>query len=202
MKILGIDPSLTGTGIVVIESAHAHAPVDTLFAQSFKIGVKNLASGLSSTVDRLKAFALECGLDGDAPGVAMGDLISDVDHAIIEGYAFRSFRGISLAELGTVFRLALGEWGVPFVSVPPLTLKKFAGISDKVGTKGKKKSQPKKAMSDLTLKRWDFSAGDHNIADAYALARLGLVLFNGQNDELFTRPMKEAVTKVREQITT
>jgi len=81
---------------------------------------------------------------------------------VIEGYSFGS-KGRSvfdIAELGGCVRFLLYRLGIPFVDVPPSTLKKYAT--------GKGNS-PKDAMIAAAIRRFGFPGCDNNEADAYLL---------------------------------
>jgi len=83
--------------------------------------------------------------------------------AALEGYSFGSKNGRGAAgELGGVVRLAAHDAGVRLLVVPPTVLKKYVtgkGTGDKA------------VMLLHVYKRWGFETDDHNVADAYALAR-------------------------------
>jgi crossover junction endodeoxyribonuclease RuvC len=91
-----------------------------------------------------------------------------VDLVIIEGYSFAGkFINSVQYELGACIRMRLYQEEVPFIEIPPTSLKKF------VTGKGN-------AKKDLILlgvyKRWDFDTEDDNEADAYGLAQFGRAL--------------------------
>jgi crossover junction endodeoxyribonuclease RuvC len=101
---LGIDPSLTSTGIAVVREG------------------------------KLAAFALSTPKKGPARLDYFYDRFLDVlDHyapsyLAIEGYAFgaRNSQSHALGELGGVLRLALWRSGLSYAVAPPTTLKTFA----------------------------------------------------------------------------
>ncbi|MGH7470350.1 MAG: hypothetical protein ACRENP_20600 [Longimicrobiales bacterium] len=88
---------------------------------------------------------------------------------VIEGYAFGQARGTSqlhsAGELGGVVRLALFDAGIPFVDVPPASLKKFA-----TG----KGNAPKELILVETVKRLAYQGSDHNECDALWLRLMAL----------------------------
>ena len=98
--VIGIDPSLTATGI------------------AWPDGTTEVIRWPGSGVHRLAAV-YEWGesLSGRGDGLA-----------VIEGYAFssRNSQAHALGELGGVLRLALHDWAIPFLDVPPACLKKYA----------------------------------------------------------------------------
>ena len=92
----------------------------------------------------------------------IGERLFGADAVVLEGYSFGS-QGRSvyqIAELGGVVRYMLWVEGMPFVDVPPGTLKKFAT--------GKGNAQ-KDAMIGHAIQRFGFEGYDNNEADAYLL---------------------------------
>lgn len=93
--------------------------------------------------------------------------VLDVDLAVLEGYSFGS-RGratYGIAELGGVVRLMLWRFQVPYVEVPPATLKKWATA----------RGNATKLMMLYAAFESGLETRDHNEADAfllYEMARL------------------------------
>jgi crossover junction endodeoxyribonuclease RuvC len=89
------------------------------------------------------------------------------DFAVIEGYAFcrniDSF--IRIVEVGTAIKQVLFNLKIPWVEVPPTTLKKW------VTGKGHAK---KEQMAESAKERWLFVSKNSDIIDAYGLAKMGL----------------------------
>jgi crossover junction endodeoxyribonuclease RuvC len=108
---VGIDPSLTSTGIALIENGQMQTG---LLSPPFK-GPERLSWFYDE-------FVTLIGRNG--PTIVA-----------LEGYAFGAkAQHHALGELGGVLRLALHRTGQPFLVVPPTTLKKFAtgkGNADK-----------------------------------------------------------------------
>ncbi len=99
LRVVGIDPSLTSTGIA-------------------------LPDGLTIAIQPRKLRGPER-LAHLAAAVRWASISADL--AVIEGYAFGSkYRREALGELGGVIRTSLWENRVPFVEIPPPTLKLFA----------------------------------------------------------------------------
>lgn len=99
MRIVGVDPSLTATGI-----CHPDGSTETL---------KTRDTG----PERLSWLR-----DAIAQRVAEADVVA------IEGYSYGS-KGravVSIGELGGVLRLWLYEYGPPYVEIPPACLKRYA----------------------------------------------------------------------------
>ena len=97
---------------------------------------------------------------------------ADVDLLVLEGYAFqKSDAGArSIAELGGVARLLAYDLGIPYVEVPPSTLKLFA-----TGNGGPKTT--KDVMLAAAQRDDPFFAGKtYDEADAHWLRQVGLVI--------------------------
>lgn len=146
-NVVGIDPS-TKTGLVILGSdstVHCHKLIRA------EKGVKG--------IERANAIA-----DGILELIS----ITPVDFAVIEGYGYGNAHTLAtLVEIGTLIRYKLRLVSVPYVEVPPTSLKKL------VSGKGNAK---KDLMLLETFKRFGFETSDDNIADAYCLAQAGLVL--------------------------
>ena len=85
--------------------------------------------------------------------------------AVIEGYGFSSQHAHSLGEIGGCVKRWLWQQRIPFIIVPPTTLKKFisgAGNSEK------------NVMMKKIYQRWGFDVDDDNRCDAYSCAMVGL----------------------------
>jgi crossover junction endodeoxyribonuclease RuvC len=145
MIIIGIDPSLTSTGICIMEKSGKL--LSTLAINSGFSGMKRLhdiKEQLSQEMNRYPRFKVT---------------------VFIESYSFGSQNGReALGELGGMIRLILYEEGIEFVDVAPTSLKKYAtgiGKGDKV------------AMAIGVIKTWgvDFPTTDQT--DAYALCQFG-----------------------------
>lgn len=144
MRVMGVDTS-TKTGYVILDDKGDVAKV-----------------GVISYPPHTNRFARFAGYTRD-----VYDLVDayGVDLVIIEGYAFAGKFNNSLQyELGACIRMKLYQEEVPFVEVPPTSLKKF------VTGKGNAK---KNLMLLSVYKRWDFDTEDDNEADAYGLAQFG-----------------------------
>lgn len=143
MKVLGIDPSLTSTGVCRLNR-------DQYEVSCIKIkgsdGVARLWALKQRVLQQLQDFR--------------------PDLVVIEGYSFGSKgRGVfQLAEWGGVLRLALYESGFRTLEVPPTSLKKY------VTGKG---NSPKEQMILGAYKKFGVEFASNDECDAYCLARLG-----------------------------
>jgi crossover junction endodeoxyribonuclease RuvC len=151
---MGVDPSLTGTGIIVL---NANEIVEKMI---IKTRPKN-------TIE-------------ERFGQIINPVLTIFDHykplsLCLEGLSFGS-KGNAFAQLsGLHFVLIYNIWEhfrhlIKTTVVPPQTLKKF------VTGKGNVKKQ---VMLLETYKKWGESFTDDNLCDAYCLARYGLALLKG-----------------------
>lgn len=87
------------------------------------------------------------------------------DLVVIEGYAFgMKYNREALAEVGGVVRLAIFDFGIPFVEVPPQTLKKYATGSGKAH---------KDEVIAAAVKRSGVDIKKNDEADAWWLYQMG-----------------------------
>lgn len=144
MNVVGLDLSLTATGIAT------------------EAGTEVLAT-------KLKACARLAWLRDAVRArctTSLG-LVATADLVVIEGYSFasRNSRAHAAGELGGVIRLALHEAGVPFVEVPPSTLKKYATGHGNAG---------KGEVLAAAIRRLGYEGHDDNEADALWLRQMGI----------------------------
>ena len=172
-NVLGIDASLTGTGITVF---------DLYCNKSDMTLVHNEAIQVKSTGEtRLKAIRDR-----------IAEIISSwqIGYVAIEGYAFaRANQAHQIGELGGVLRLFLHEQNIPFVEIAPSAVKKFAT--------GKGNAQ-KHEVAAHVQKRWNVMFKTNDETDAYVIARIGTVLAGGGvfDDEL-TMFQREVIDELR-----
>jgi Holliday junction resolvasome RuvABC endonuclease subunit len=102
MKVLGIDPSLTGTGIAILNDDNSYR---TTTLSSNHMGAQRLIDLRSQVVSLLQ---------------------SSPDMVILENYAFAAAnQAHQVGEWGGVLRVALQESDIPWATVAPTQLKKF-----------------------------------------------------------------------------
>jgi Holliday junction resolvasome RuvABC endonuclease subunit len=154
MIVVGLDLSLTATGLVVLAENAGIAVETTLTSDPAK-----------STSERISQ--LWRGI------VSMWPLTSpfDMSHValwVIEGYAFGVRNGLALSgEVGGVIKYHLWQQGQKMLIVPPDKLKKFTAGPGQGNCK-------KEIMLKEVYRQWKYDTSDNNRADAYALARIGL----------------------------
>jgi crossover junction endodeoxyribonuclease RuvC len=160
---LGIDASLTCTGLALLNKKE-------LVTWNLKPKVKG--------VERLAYFNIEL--------MALFMDNDNIDLVCVEGYAHgKQFRAHQIGELGGVIRLKLHNFAVPFVEIPPKSLKKFvtgAGTGEK---------------SDIKLhlyKRWGFTIEQEDEADAAGCALAAMYLTQGSDG--LTKQQKESLEKI------
>ena len=150
MISLGLDLSLTGTGVVKLSDGK-------LISQNL---IKSKPT--SNNLDELKRLSyIRDSID-----------ISGVDVAVIEGLAFsvrNSTALVQLSGLNYLVREMLHKNKIPFIIVAPTSLKKFAT---------NKGNCQKDEVMLACYKRWHVTFKDNNISDAYILARIGEALMD------------------------
>lgn len=155
--VIGIDPSYTATGIVVLNSGGQVLATKTIKTSAEKSCIKRAA-----------------------------DIAEDISHfflthkpilAVIEGFAYaRTKQAHQLGYLGYRLReyITCSQWGhSELLVVAPTQVKKFAT--------GKGQA-PKDIILQQVYKRWHYEAKNNNIADAYILARIGLAYLKKETD--------------------
>lgn len=107
--------------------------------------------------------------------------------AAIEGFSMQSRSAqlsLERAGFGVALRHLLWERDIPFIVVPPSTLKKFAtgdGFAEK------------NTVILHVFKKWAYTAADDNDADAYALSRFGEAFIEDVT-QTFDRDFRSKVT--------
>ena len=164
--IIGIDPSLTSTGIVVLRGNKVELAVTT----------KNKPA--LGTIDRVRLIyeRIVC----VAESLTDGEKWQAPDLIVSEGFSYGS-KGRSvfdIAYLGWRIREELErlrtEDNIPWLEVPPSQLKKFATGQGNAN---------KEIILQQVYKRWGVEFSDNNQADAYVLAQIGRA-YLGETDDL------------------
>lgn len=168
-RVLGLDLSLTSTGVVVLGSAGGEV-----------VGVQD-------------SVAIKSKLRGGARLEEIREqVMAEVDLfkpelVVIEGYAFgRPNQMAALGELSGVIKHALYLDGWPFIIVPPTRAKKFAC--------GKGNAKKDQIRLDV-FKRWSFEAKTNDEVDAYVLARIGLAYLGCDKDLI--KPQQEVINDLK-----
>jgi crossover junction endodeoxyribonuclease RuvC len=144
---MGIDPSMTSTGIAVITDR-------VLYHYRIKCQGKG-----TQGVQRLLEF-------NHYVTQEVRDMWNPQKIGI-EGYAFgtHNTRAHSIGELGCVFKLALYDWSHPWFIAAPTVVKKFA-----TGKGNAKKGQVQVGL----FKKWKLDIQDEDEADATVLALMAM----------------------------
>jgi crossover junction endodeoxyribonuclease RuvC len=175
-KSIGIDLSLCGTGIVVIDDGK-------IILQQV---IKSKPSG-DKPINELRRIELIVH--------KINEILQDYrpNLAVIENLAFMARNTTALTQLAGLnyfVRSTLAIRGVPFYLCAPTTLKKFAT--------GKGNCPKDNIMMEI-YKRWHVTITNNNLADGYILAKIGQCLL-GKTDKL-TVPQSEVITLLTKQWT-
>lgn len=167
---LGIDQSLRSTGLAVVTEQQEVIHVGAITPKNL-VGVPRLAF-IRDEIER----------------VIRREKI--IHYAALEGYSMESVnRSFDLGELGGLVRLVLHDAGIPFLVVPPTTLKLFVssnGASDK------------EAMCNAVFKKWKqkFDPEEENDeCDAFGLAQVARAFHLNTGT---TRAELEVIKKLRD----
>lgn len=171
MIIIGIDPSLTSTGICAMR--------DGIILSSEAVTSK------FTGVKRLSDFKEQL-----IPKVCYVADIEDIEEKImvfIEGYSFGSKNNREvLGELGGVIRLMLFEQEIPFIDVAPTALKKYAtgkGNADKI------------SVAVSVMEEWGKKFPTSDQTDAFVLAMLGRDLI--ETTKVYPASRQEVIEGIR-----
>lgn len=149
MSFLGVDPGLTGFAYRRAVGEH-----------SYGFGIRTKPKDFPSFPARLDFMTSEFRRFLCEQG-------STVTLAAIEGFSMGNKQGssksIEIGAVGMMARVELWRAGIPFLEVPPSTLKKW------ISGKG---NAEKNLMLREVLKRWGFEAENDDAADAFALMKL------------------------------
>jgi len=142
---LGIDQSLRSSGVAVISEGQKVQYVGRILPGKLT-GVARLAAVREALRDVLAAEP-------------------DICFAALEGYAYDVGAGrvFELGEVGAVVKMVLHDAAVPFVIVPPASLKQFVA-----GNGQAKKEQ----MREAVLKKWGIDVAQDDECDAFGLAQV------------------------------
>ncbi len=152
MKTLGVDLSLTHTGVVALEDGKLISKKSILTKPAGKRPIDEI-NRLQSIVDQI-CFIID-------------EFLPEV--VAIEGLAFMA-KGTSLVQLAGLnylLRRELIRRGIRFIIVAPMSLKKF--VTDKGNAQ-------KDEMMLAVYKRWGVTMLDNNECDAYCLAQVAQAL--------------------------
>lgn len=175
--VIGIDPSLTSTGVVVIEDGVVIEQRAILSRPSKEKTPTDEAVRLMKIRDAIR-------------DLVMMDKKPDI--VLVEGLAFTARNTsalVQLAGLNYYIREILIQAKIPFVIVSPTSLKKFATGKGNVD---------KNVIMMEVYKRWEFSPENSDVSDAFVLAQIGLALCREPSLPLI-KPQMEVVKLLKEQ---
>ncbi|TDE03443.1 Holliday junction endonuclease [Jiangella asiatica] len=158
--VVGIDPSMTGTGL-----AYGHDLLDTVTFSRKVAGDQRLAH-----------------IDGAIAGAVRGAGLAIIEDLPTHGHG----AGITGMAQG-VIRLALIRAMVPYVTVPPATLKKYA-----TGRGNATKADMRMAL----YQRTDLDVRDDNQVDAWWLRQMGRDAIGHHYAVKLPRAQREAMLKL------
>jgi len=165
---IGIDPSLTATGLVVLD-------------ENQKIVCQKVISSKLKGIRRLIEIEEELSEE-------LCKFFGDIKETFYENYSFASKFGqaFSLGELGGVLKKFLVENEVEYTVVAPASLKKF------ITGKGNMK---KEQMLLQIYKRYNLEFNNNNLGDAFGLAILAYKFHNRDKIKL-TQYEKEVIERI------
>jgi len=141
---------------------------------STKTGFAVLALDYDGTIDKAASGVITSKLKGFDRWADMASQMMSLldkycpDMVVIEGYGFANKHTlVTLVEVGTVLRYFLWQCDVPYVEIPPTSLKKF------VTGKGNCK---KELIIKEIYKRWRHDISSNDEADAIGLAYFGMAI--------------------------
>lgn len=155
--IAGIDPSLTGTGVVIMNQTGKILFEKLILPKKLK-GVERLQFIRNEVLNTLKLY--------------------NIDYVAIEGYSMNS-KGRSvfdLGELGGVLRLTFYDNDIKYKVISPSSLKAFIAENG---------SADKEMMRSAVKMKYKIDINNDNICDAFGLGRMLLVL--GDSIETFSQ---------------
>lgn len=163
MIFIGIDPSLTNTGVIAInEKGDLMASVSITSKPVGKKPIDELVR-IKNIVNKIEDF-----ISG----------YKEVSMVVIEGIAMMARNSTALVQLSGLnymIRDMLLKRGVSFSIVTPTQLKKFIT--------GKGNSQKNIIMLEV-YKQYGFSFTDDNICDAFVLAKIGFHIVDTKSDNM------------------
>ena len=151
---IGLDISVTGTGLVVLDKELYQVAAVCIESKP----MPDWYQRVNMILDRVKLYM---------------PIDRKVNAALfVEDYAYAAKGQVfNIAELSGIIKFHIARvWNIPFLKIPPTTLKKFT-----TGTG----TAPKELMMKEVYKRYGMDYNNNNIADAYALARMGYALTMG-----------------------
>ena len=180
MVIVGLDTSLTHTGIVIINDKGK-------VLDSGVIKSKPNGDTYLSEVERIVKIV------EDVFSKITKNCKKKPDLVVIENLAFMARNTTSLVQLSGLsffIRIQLARFEIPFVMVAPTSLKKFITGSGK---------GDKDMLMMSVYKNYGFEAVDNNENDAFGLSAIGLALL-GKPIKKLGVPQQEVINLLKKQL--
>lgn len=175
MRVLGIDLSLSATGLAMIETSDEWITPAKIFLR------ENVDSGFEFS-DRQYHYhgalimprSTNVLTRWEEIVLPILDWAQHSQHIMIEGYAFSNMHAYvrSIAEIGGIVRYHLRKMGHVPIEISPSALKKFLTNDGRA-----KKPQILSAVREIIP-----SIHDHNMADAFGLAQIGCAIYQAGLD--------------------
>ena len=148
--ILSVDPSYTGTGLMLLDTDTGRALNQRLVKTNESL---TTIQRVNQIIQEIKSFT--------SP-------VTVLDLRVIEGFSFGSAnKAHQMGYLGYRIREYFdfeSEWDCPVIEPSPNQVKKFATNKATAG---------KELVMKEVYKRWGFDTDDNNLSDAYAMAQIG-----------------------------
>lgn len=166
-RYVGIDPSLSGTGLVILDEQ-----ANVVKELEFKAGTEDDPERFMKLVKKVRKH-----------------LNPATDRILIEGFSLGS-KGAGVSKmfgLGWTFRILFTEEVFKWQEVPPTSLKKFAS----------NKGNAKKEDLVLPLyKKWNYEHPSDNVRDAYVLSRIAWSMYNPDGLAGYEKEVLKKIKKV------
>lgn len=176
--VMGIDVS-TDTGIVVLKWDNEHKAWRTTY--DGEINLTPLPKNVSMQGRMERVWGLK-------HRITQKLQLHHPNIVVIEGFGYANSNSlVTLVEFGTAVRLALLESPAKMYEVAPTSLKKFI-LGKGVGKKEQVMMQ--------VFKKYGYEAKTNNLADAYVLAQIG-VMINGPQTYPPTKPQLDVISVVK-----
>lgn len=166
MKIFGIDPSLTATGLYILDTEGIMTNDERTTIESKQKGIKRLL---------------------EIEGLIGVQLSPQIKLIVMEQYVYFPKYGASIGniELGAILKRLFYVKKIPLILVAPTMLKKFITGSGK----SKKNEILKRAYQ-----KWNIDIGEHT-TEAFALAKIGEMILR-KDDKKFVDNLKKYEAEV------
>jgi crossover junction endodeoxyribonuclease RuvC len=167
VRYVGIDPSLSGTGLVILDETG-----DIIEAVSLKAGKEDDPLRFMKLTERIMKY-----------------LNPATDKVLIEGFSFGSRgKGVStMYGIGWCIRIYMQMSSISWQEVAPTALKKFAS------NKGNAK---KEDLVLPVYKKWGFESSSNDITDGFVMAKMAWSMYNPENLLTYEKEVLSKIKKV------